>query len=232
MYRIRCIVNDMLQDRGYTVDEGPNRFPTVMTFEQWCVAEKVTRETLLHSYTPTESAPQSNLGKVWCIYCPSNTESQSLNVGTDGIQRILTVTKQQLRARHIVLVLEKKMTSFASNMVVEERDLLERNEPGIRIEPFLEEELQNKWYRNEMVPLHTLMSKEETDLMLKKTEIAKNQLWLIKPADPLARYIGAQEGDVVKITRFSPMGGKVHDYRLCSVVPHPAMYFDRTVFEK
>lgn len=67
------------------------------------------------------------------------------------------------------------------------------------------------------VPLHEIMSEEEVKELIDKLGIKPYQLPWIKANDPIVKAIGARPGDVVRITRESPLAGKTYYYRY--VVP-------------
>jgi len=68
-------------------------------------------------------------------------------------------------------------------------------------------------FSHELVPEHTLLSKEEAENLLKELNLRPEQLPWIKKSDPAAIAIGAKPGDIVKITRRSSTAGEVVVYR-------------------
>lgn len=66
---------------------------------------------------------------------------------------------------------------------------------------------------HELVPKHEILSEEEKEEVLNKYEIKASQLPQIKSDDPAAKAIGAEPGDVLKITRKSLTAGKAIAYR-------------------
>ena len=67
---------------------------------------------------------------------------------------------------------------------------------------------------HELVPKHEILEEKEVKLVLKKYGITKEELPKIKEDDPIAKTIGAAEGQVLKITRRSPTIGESIYYRL------------------
>jgi len=67
---------------------------------------------------------------------------------------------------------------------------------------------------HELIPKHEIMSEEDLKTVLKMYNIGKEQLPKIKVDDPVIQEIGAQAGEVVKITRNSQTAGEAYYYRL------------------
>jgi len=67
---------------------------------------------------------------------------------------------------------------------------------------------------HELIPKHEIMSEEDLKTVLKMYNIGKEQLPKIKVDDPVIQEIGAQTGEVVKITRKSQTAGEAYYYRL------------------
>jgi len=66
---------------------------------------------------------------------------------------------------------------------------------------------------HELVPKHSILTKEEAEELRKRYKIELYQLPYIKSSDPVAEIIGAKPGDVVKIIRKSPTAGEAVAYR-------------------
>lgn len=78
-----------------------------------------------------------------------------------------------------------------------------------------DEDLRFNVLNHEIVPLHEILPDEEVPPLLDKYQIVKEQLPKIKSTDPAARVVGAQPGQIVRITRASPTAGSFTAYRLC-----------------
>lgn len=86
------------------------------------------------------------------------------------------------------------------------------------IEVFSLEELQFNVTKHHLVPKHErITSPAEIQSVLQKYGVRKNQLPIIlAKTDPVCRYLGAEPGDLIKITRMSPTAGEHIIYRYCS----------------
>jgi len=107
----------------------------------------------------------------------------------DQLQHFLSMTKQMGLA-HCLIVYKDSATAPARKIV----DLV----PDIKIELFLEDELQYNPTKHILVPEHVLYAK-------KGTKKAKQQDWSAYPVisrlDPISRFLGFERGDIIKITR-------------------------------
>ena len=68
-------------------------------------------------------------------------------------------------------------------------------------------------FEHEFVPNHSIISKKELEILLKKYHIQPYQLPSIRVSDPAAQAINAKPGDVIKITRTSLTAGEIFVYR-------------------
>ena len=65
-----------------------------------------------------------------------------------------------------------------------------------------------------LVPKHEIISEEEKNSLLQSLKITEQQLPKILSSDPVVKAINAKPGDVLRITRTSPVAGEVVYYRL------------------
>ncbi|MDO5826810.1 MAG: DNA-directed RNA polymerase subunit H [Methanobrevibacter sp.] len=66
---------------------------------------------------------------------------------------------------------------------------------------------------HESVPEHKILTEEEVEEIFKNLDYDKYQLPRIKVDDPVVKAIGAEEGDVLQITRESETAGTFVTYR-------------------
>lgn len=68
-------------------------------------------------------------------------------------------------------------------------------------------------FDHELVPKHEVLTPEDKEALLKQYGIKPSQLPKILANDPVVLEINAKPGDVIKITRRSPIAGEVISYR-------------------
>ena len=69
-------------------------------------------------------------------------------------------------------------------------------------------------FEHELVPKHRIMSEKEVEELLKKYGITKKELPKILITDPAVKALNAKVGDVIEITRKSPVAGTTKYYRV------------------
>ena len=67
---------------------------------------------------------------------------------------------------------------------------------------------------HELVPKHVKCSSKEKEVVMKKYRVKESQLPKILTSDPMAKYLGLQKGDLVKIIRKSETAGLYVVYRI------------------
>jgi DNA-directed RNA polymerase I, II, and III subunit RPABC1 len=107
-----------------------------------------------------------------------------------------------------ILVLQENITQNNLKMI---------NGLNINVEIHLITKLQFNITKHELVPKHELIrDKAKIDEILETYKLKnKYQLPIILKSDPVARYYGMKNGDVVQITRTSPTAGVYVMYRCC-----------------
>jgi DNA-directed RNA polymerase subunit H (RpoH/RPB5) len=122
----------------------------------------------------------------------------------------------------IIFDLKKKVSSLDDIIQKYKHIILVTNEPikesydDIKLETFLLDELVFNISKHCYVPKHTLVDKKNANRILKDYNI---QSPLLLPHillhDPMAKYIGATKGDIVKIERNSLSSGEHTVFRVC-----------------
>jgi DNA-directed RNA polymerase subunit H (RpoH/RPB5) len=85
------------------------------------------------------------------------------------------------------------------------------------IQIFELKELQFNISKHELVPKHELITSEEEINDLLKSLNIKTKFYFphILKSDPMSKYMGLKNGDVLRITRRSPTAGEYIAYRVC-----------------
>ena len=68
--------------------------------------------------------------------------------------------------------------------------------------------------QHNLVPEHLILSKEEAQEVLDELNVTEDQIPKILSADPVVKAIGAEVGDMLKITRKSETAGVFIAYRM------------------
>jgi DNA-directed RNA polymerase subunit H (RpoH/RPB5) len=111
---------------------------------------------------------------------------------------------------HVILVLRNKNTATVKSLMAE------ASARKARMEIFSIQELQYNPARHVLVPKHNKVPKPSEEGVLRTYAVANRfQLPLILQGDVMARYLGLQHGDIVRIERPSPTAGIAVVYRVC-----------------
>ncbi|MBI2578906.1 MAG: DNA-directed RNA polymerase subunit H [Candidatus Aenigmarchaeota archaeon] len=69
-------------------------------------------------------------------------------------------------------------------------------------------------FQSDLVPKHEIMSGEEKAELLERLNVSSGQLPKIREEDPVVKLLGAKKGDVLRITRKSPVALEYFYYRV------------------
>lgn len=126
-----------------------------------------------------------------------------------GIKPIVALLEQMAtdKMRHCLFIYPKSVTAPAKKHILKGK---------LWIELFSEDELVMNITRHKLMPKHTLLTAQEKEQFLVQSGVKETQLPRILPTDPMAKYLGARRGDVIRIVRRSETAGKSIMYRFCS----------------
>lgn len=128
-------------------------------------------------------------------------------IATDYIKKL---EKNKIN-KGIVIVKHKNAVTPIAKKILQEPTSLDSGKYKIVIETFIYHELIINITEHYLVPKHTLLNKEERDELLKKYK--ETQLPKIQIVDPMAKYLGLQKGDIVKIEKENKFGARYVSYR-------------------
>lgn len=193
-----AVVMEMLEDRGYDVEECRN------------------------SYTETE------LTRIFLCANPGSILVES----TDKNIRIMYFTLQQLKTHlkllqakkydldndnaniHLIIIMEdtnhsvtKSLNETYKNLNVDTRK--------IKYQLFHIKDVLINISKHVLVPKHEVLTKEKEQQVLAQFMSPKASFPFILKTDPMARYLGLEPGQIVKITSASPTSGQYVSYRTC-----------------
>lgn len=184
------VILEMLQDRGYNVDD------------------------VRLSYNEVE------LSRIYLGPQPSSI----VIPGTDGCKsvRILYFTSQQVKTYlkskdiesddiHIHIIVLFEPLNHATLKTLTETYKSKKS----KCQLFNIKEVLINISKHILVPKHELMSKEEQEQVLKQLNVTRVQLpWILK-TDPMARYLGLESLQIIRIISPSPTSGQYISYRTC-----------------
>merc|ERR1739848_699931 len=131
---------------------------------------------------------------------------------TDDKEKISTKTisiyYEKMKSEGItrsILVLPVKPGSGAEKSL---RLISEETGGALSIETFLETEPNINITEHVLVPKHQLLTLNEKKQLLNRYKVKEAQLPRIQSCDPVAKYLGLSQGDVVRIIRPSETAGR------------------------
>jgi DNA-directed RNA polymerases I, II, and III subunit RPABC1 len=93
---------------------------------------------------------------------------------------------------------------------------LQQETPAKCVELFYTSELRIDITQHQMVPRHTRLSRAERDAVLQKYAATTRHMPKILLTDPMARYLGLRQGDMVRIDRKMGNQGELPMYRVAA----------------
>eukprot|EP01098_Paradermamoeba_levis_P009221 TRINITY_DN3829_c0_g1_i2.p1 TRINITY_DN3829_c0_g1~~TRINITY_DN3829_c0_g1_i2.p1 ORF type:complete len:209 (-),score=77.69 TRINITY_DN3829_c0_g1_i2:265-891(-) len=197
LYHIKKTVLKMLTDRGYlvsqsefdqTLDEFKRKYNTD--------TPDFKRETLAIA-KQNKNDPTDQI----FVFFPDDEK-----VGVKPIRRYYERMKEE-KVHKAIIVVQTSLTHFA-------KQVLSEFAPRFTLEYFTEGELLVNITDHILVPKHVVLTKEEKHALLTRYKLKETQLPRIQVRDPVARYLGLQRGNVVKIIRASETAGRYVTYRM------------------
>jgi DNA-directed RNA polymerase I, II, and III subunit RPABC1 len=139
------------------------------------------------------------------VFFPSDTDRTNLGIGP--IREFVNIMERTHCSKALLVVYE----SLTAPAVLMLKDLELK---GLLITFFAENELLYDIYEHVRVPRHVLLSPSEKNELLRELKVTEDLLPRIQKHDPMARYMGLDVGNVVRIERYSATTGQDVYYRV------------------
>jgi len=204
LFRVRKTTLQMLRDRGYVVFDSKDDLDiSRLKFEEKFVkVNQVVREKL-EIKRPKWNAPSQRILVVF-----AKKEKDNSAIGVKSIRNYCERIKQD-DYHKVILILKGRLSPQAKQAILAINSLVDR------IEYFNESELIVNITEHILVPKHEILLREDCKKLLDKYSIKENQLPRINKNDPVARYLGIEKNQIVKIIRTSETSGRYITYRRC-----------------
>lgn len=146
-------------------------------------------------------------------------DNPSFNVDIDKTFRIIYNLNNKIKiadlkkfidgeSKYYIVVLSDKLSPANTKII---------NEENNDIQVFELDELLFNISKHSLVPKHTLIKDEKiiSKLVLNYQLKSKTQFPIILKTDPMAKYLNAKTGDLIKVLRYSPSAAEHIAYRCC-----------------
>lgn len=190
-------IYEMMRDRGFSVTEADLE----MTLDDFARAypslASTGRKHALSMLFQHLGSPEKQIFVFFPDSAHFKAKDIKLYISTIGKQNIhngILVCKETLKAHSLKALDEAR----------KEYDL----------ELFYIRELLFNVTKHKDVPLHTLLTEEDKQKLLKERKVTESKLKKILTSDPVCRYYGGKRGQVFRITRESETAGISIDYRI------------------
>jgi len=151
----------------------------------------------------------------------NNYNKNDFSIVFNNVKVIYFLPLQKFKIADIKKILEEDETKYELILLIVKEKLSQNNIKIISslklpIQIFDIKELQFNITHHILVPKHTIINEQDVKKIIDDYSIKnKFQLPHILKSDPISKYLGLKNGDVVKITRISPTAGEYIIYRCC-----------------
>lgn len=204
LFKVRRTVLQMIRDRGYVVfDSKDDLNISRSNFEEFYMKNHAICRKSLEIKRPRWDNPENRILVVFV-----DGEKDKMNIGVKSIRLFCERIKNEGFSR-VLMILNGKLTPHAKQAVSS------INSNNDLIEYFSENELIVNITHHMLVPKHEILTKSESKSLLERYSIKFEHLPKILKNDPVAKYLGLQRSEIVKIIRVSETSGKFITYRIC-----------------
>lgn len=199
----RPIILEMIKSRGYNIDKYSNYSIKEIEVMINSMPSKISIEL-----SPLDMSFNKDDGNLIVKYI-TNAKVRASNISS----LIYEMVEEKLQSNDtLVLLVNDNVSSDSLTEIINNFQLKQKK----FIQIFNIESLMFNITEHVLVPHHEIMNQTETANIMSKYNIQNLlQLPLILQSDPVAKFIGAKRGDIVKITKPSETAGEYVNYRLC-----------------
>eukprot|EP00041_Stephanoeca_diplocostata_P024108 m.603480 g.603480 ORF g.603480 m.603480 type:complete len:217 (-) comp22454_c1_seq2:1799-2449(-) len=198
LFRVWKTLREMCNDRGYLVNPEMLEL-TFEGFQKRFAPEGGVPARKDLTFLVQHNEDESN--RLY-VFFPDMPTVDSEDVGS------YCEKMQAGRVMRGIIAVQKKITPMAVQGIL-------AMAPKYILERFQESELMFNITKHHLVPLHILLKEEEKQIVLDRYKLSEAQMPRIQESDPIARYYGLTEGQVLKIVRKSETAGRYVTYRIC-----------------
>ena len=203
LFRVRKTVYKMLTKRGYAVSNEDQNMSLETFVSEYCDRDGVPNlNNLTIASRRLDSEDDNDRVVVFFI----RSTDKKIN-GKEFESKVEQMAADN-NVKRVILVFGGELTPEAKKKVNS------ASKPTLIVESFQEDELVVDITEHELVPEHQLLKPSEKAYLLQRYGLEERQLPRIQKHDPVARYFGAQKGEVFRIVRNSETAGKYVTYRI------------------
>lgn len=194
-FRMYKTLLEMLQDRGYDVDE----MELQLDMESWQL-----------QYFDDENS--ASMTRVYLRPSDNDRALVTFEFETRADKAAFTTLINKLKEEgvtHAILICPHHVLTPAAR-----RQFARLTDSQYRLEVFEHGEMIFNPTHHDFVPRHIPLSQQDKEAVLERYRINQYQLPQILRTDPIVRYLGVEPGTVLEITRRFPTSGLYTTYRL------------------
>jgi DNA-directed RNA polymerase I, II, and III subunit RPABC1 len=197
LYKSYITILKMLKNRGYVVSDNEIKNTTLNDFisKNGLYQNDQSRNTLTRTFEKVDDP-----GNLILLFFPDMEK-----VGVKSIRKYKDIMEEE-KIKKAIIVVKKSITSFVKQYLLKNTEHI--------FNTFTESELQIDITEHKYQPNFIVLNNTEKNKVLKFYNIKEYKLPKIKNTDPISRYYGLINGNVLKIIRPSETAGKYISYRI------------------